>query len=278
MNLNNVISGFDLINENLSRKYDLIDHFTYTWKIWIDSYGKTEFNYSIPINGIVESIEKICSSNEFKRFVLIKGEVDFYKIVLENHKKNYLIIEPGQWHLLENNDLICISMPFSPIASIPEWYYDLCNYVDNKNIILFIDGAYLGTINKKIYIPKNCKFFSLSVSKCFNASGLRSGILFCDQITSTFKTKFLLKNYNYYAMEKVIELLKNNNYYACYAKNSSFALEFCKKNNLTMADSVVLGYTYNLDHPLKEKMNFNSALNILRIPLAREYRESNYLQ
>jgi histidinol-phosphate/aromatic aminotransferase/cobyric acid decarboxylase-like protein len=277
MNFKNIISGFD-VNENLSRKYDLIDHFASTWETWIDSYGKTKFDYSIPINGIVESIEKICSSNEFNRFVLIKGEVEFYRVILENHKKNFLIIEPGQWNLLENNDLICISMPFSPTASIPEWYFNLCDYINNKNIRLFIDGAYLGTINKKIYIPNNCKFFSLSVSKCFNASGLRSGILFCDQIISTFKTKFLLKNYNYYAMEKAIELLKKYNYYDCYTKHINFASEFCEKNNLTLSDSVVLGYTYKLNHELKEKMNFNSSLNIYRMPLAREYRELNSLR
>lgn len=277
MNLNNVIVGFDLENENLNRNYKLIEIFSNSWKIWVNNLGKTDFNYSIPINGIVESIEKICSSDDFDRFVLIKGEVDFYKVVLNTYKKNYIIIEPGQWNLIKNTDLVCLSMPFSPIASIPEWYSDLCEYADSNNLKLFIDGAYLGTIKKKIYIPQSCKFFSLSVSKCFNASGLRSGILFCDQLTSTFKTKFLLKNYNYFAMQKVIDLLNTYDYYHCYNHFFNFSSSFCEKNKLILSDSVVLGYTYDLQHELKEKMALNSSINILRMPLAREYKELYYL-
>ena len=77
-----LIKGFDLPNESLSRNYDLIPKYDLAWRDWLQTTGK-QFKNSIPTNGIVESIEKICSSNEYKRFVIIKGEVAFYKILLD---------------------------------------------------------------------------------------------------------------------------------------------------------------------------------------------------
>ena len=137
-------------------------------------------------------------------------------------------------------------MPFAPIASITDWYYDLCRYISTKKIYMFIDGAYLGTINKKLFIPDNCILFAVSTSKCFNASGLRTGILFCDKVPSLFKTKTYLQNYNYYSMEKAIELLNKYDYYYAYNKYASIQKEICKKYGLTVADSVVLGYKGDL--------------------------------
>jgi len=149
----NVIHGFDLPNENLNRQYSLVTRYEQTWRDWL---ALTKFNHAIPTNGIVESIEKICSSNDYVRFVIIENEVKFYQSILDYYNQNYIVIKPGEWDKLEENDLICLSMPFAPIASITDWYYDLCKYIQDKPIYMFIDGAYLGTINKRLYIPDNC--------------------------------------------------------------------------------------------------------------------------
>ena len=241
----NVIHGFDLPNENLNRQYSLVTRYEQTWRDWL---ALTKFNHAIPTNGIVESIEKICSSNDYVRFVIIENEVKFYQSILDYYNQNYIVIKPGEWDKLEENDLICLSMPFAPIASITDWYYDLCKYIQDKPIYMFIDGAYLGTINKRLYIPDNCILFAVSISKCFNASGLRAGILFCNEIPSLFKTKVHLANYNYYAMEKAIELLETYDYYYMYDTYAEIQKEICKKNKLTTADSVVLGYNKTSRH------------------------------
>ena len=238
-----VIYGFDLPNENLGRQYNLIQKYEQTWRDWL---GLIRFKHAIPTNGIVESIEKICSSKDYQIFVIIEGEVKFYELILRD--KNYTIIKASEWNKLQEGDLICLSMPFSPIGSIPDLYYGLCEYIKDKPIYMFIDGAYLGTINKKLHIPDNCILFAVSVSKCFNASGLRAGILFCEEIPSLFKTKVYIKNYNYYAMEKAIELLKKYDYYYMYDQYRDIQLKICKENNLTPADSVVLGYNCKSRH------------------------------
>jgi histidinol-phosphate/aromatic aminotransferase/cobyric acid decarboxylase-like protein len=241
----NVIHGFNLPNENLDRKYSLINQYEEAWRDWL---ALTKFDHAIPTNGIVESIEKICSSSDYNRFVIIENEVKFYQSILDNYNQNYIVIKPGEWDRLEANDLICLSMPFAPIASITDWYYDLCEYIQDKPIYMFIDGAYLGTINQRLYIPDNCILFAVSISKCFNASGLRAGILFCNNIPSLFKTKVHLANYNYYAMEKTIELLQTYDYYYMYDTYANIQKEICEKNNLIAADSVVLGYNETSRH------------------------------
>lgn len=241
----NVIYGFDLPNENLARQYSMSYEYELVWRDWL---SLTKFKVGIPTNGIVESIEKICSSKDYKRFVIIKGEVKFYESILKHYNQNFIEIEPGQWGQLSDGDLICLSMPFAPIGSITDWYFDLCEYIEGKPIYMFIDGAYLGTINKKLYIPDNCILFACSISKCFNASGLRAGILFCDEVPSLFKTKVYLANYNYYAMEKAIDLLKTYDYYYTYDTYINTQIEVCKKYNLIQADSVLLGYDKNSRH------------------------------
>ena len=236
-----LIKGFDLPNESLSRNHNLIPKYDLAWRDWLQTTGK-QFKNSIPTNGIVESIEKICSGNEYNRFVIIKGEVAFYKILLEYHSKNYIEIEPNEWDKLQDDDLICLSMPFSPIASIPDWYKTLCDYIENKNIYMFIDGAYLGTIKKKIHIPDNCILFATSISKCFNASALRAGILFYDKVPVLFKSKVLIKNYNYISMKKTIELLDKYDYYYTYNNYWHVQKMICAGWNLKAADSVLVGY------------------------------------
>lgn len=270
--MKNIITGFNLPNEHLSRNYELVKTYENVWLNWLNTTGKKKFNFNIPINGIVESIEKICSSSEFERFVLIRGEVDFYKNVLLNYSKNFIIIDPGQWNLLKDNDLICLSMPFSPFGNIPEWYFDLIKYTSNKNIFLFIDGAYLGTIEKTLYIPANCKYLAVSVSKCFNASGLRSGILFCDHVLKNFVIKKNLENYNYYAMEKTIDLLTKYNSLYTFNKYRQFQVDVCKKYNLIPSESVVLGYTFDLNNEYKQIMNFNKELNVLRYSISKDLK------
>lgn len=239
----NVIHGYDLPNESLGRNYDLIEKYENAWRSWL---GLSSFEYAIPTNGIVESIEKICSSKDYKRFVIIENEVKFYESILKNYNQNYIVIRPYDWAVLHEDDLICLSMPFSPIASIPTWYYDLCRYIKDKSIFMFIDGAYLGTIGEKLHIPENCKLFAVSVSKCFNASGLRSGMLFCEHVPTLFKTKVHLANYNYYAMAKTIELLNEYDYYYMYDTFRDTQLKICEEQGLTPADSVVLGYNKDL--------------------------------
>ena len=266
----NVIYGYDT-QEFLGRNYGLIDPFCDTWKGWLEFaiYGKRNFQKSIPINGIVEAIEKICTSN-FKRFVIFKGEVKFYEHIFKTYKKDYIILDPKDFDKITPSDLVCLSMPFSPTASIPLWYKELCQYLEKNNIDTFIDGAYIGTINKKVYIPSTCKFFAVSCSKPFNASGLRSGILLCDKILENFKTKVKLGNYNYYSMLKSIELLDNYNCFYAYNKFRKLQENFSVKNTLLCGDSVVLSYTKDNNHHLKEQMIYNCDLNLYRlcIPMA----------
>lgn len=236
-----VIHGFDLPNESLSRDYGLVSRYDKTWRSWLQTEGKV-FDHSIPTNGIIESIEKICSSNEYKRFVIIQDEVEFYSLILRYHSKNFTVIKAGDWNRLQEDDLICLSMPFSFNGSIPDWYQDLCNYIEDKKINMFLDGAYLGTINKKLYIPDNCILFATSISKCFNASGLRAGILFYDKLPSLFKAKFLIANYNYTSMRKAIELLNIYDYYYMHRNYWHIQKLVCATHNIQPADSVILGY------------------------------------
>lgn len=263
----NIINGYSLPNLNYDRNYELIEKFNKTWYEWLQPtlLNKTNFKYHMPINGIVEAIEKICSSQDYERYVIFEGEVKYYENILKIYKKKFIKIKYNQLDKIENNDLVCCSMPFSPFGSIPEWYSDLCSFVEEKNIPMFIDGAYLGTVNKKVYIPTTCIFFAASVTKCFNAPALRSGILMFDNLLSTFCAKYKLANYNYYSMEKAITLLNNFDCFYTYNKYIKQYLKFCSTNNLEISDSVVLAYTYNFDHKLKNKMQVNNDLKILRL-------------
>lgn len=272
----NVIHGYDTVY-SLGRNYDLIEPFVQSWKSWLEPaiYGKKEFKIKIPINGIVEAIEKICTSN-FKRFVIFEGEVKFYQHIFETYNKEYIVINPTQFNQIESEDLVCLSMPFSPVASVPIWYADLYQYLEKNNIPVFIDGAYIGTIGKSIYIPKTCKFFAVSCSKPFNAGGLRSGILFCDEIIDNFKSKVKIANYNYYAMEKTIELLDQFDCFYAYNNFRSLQENYSIKNNLICSESVVLSYTKDENHPLVHKMIYNENLQLYRLCIPMALKELNF--
>ena len=89
MEINNrphVIHGFDLPEQNLGRQYELIDQYETAWRDWL---ALNKFEHAIPTNGIVESIEKICSSKDFTRFVIIENEVKFYQLILDHYNQNY---------------------------------------------------------------------------------------------------------------------------------------------------------------------------------------------
>jgi len=263
----NVIHGYNIFEKKLNRQYDLIDPYISSWIKWFmpGICGKTTFKHYIPINGIVEAIEKICSNKTFNRFVILQGEVPFYENILKAQKQNYIKINPNNLSEIKSGDLVCISMPFSATASIPDWYKELCDYLEKHNIQSFIDGAYIGTINKSVYIPSTCIFFSLSCSKPFNASGLRSGILCCEEILDSFIPKIKLANYNYYTMETSIELLEKYNCFYVYNYFRRLQEDYCSLHNLICSDSVVLSYTFNLDHNLKDIMIYNDDLKMYRL-------------
>lgn len=262
----NVIKGITVkVTENYQRNYELIDVFNNAWIEWLKLGVQNQlyFQNYIPTNGIVESIEKICSDSSFGTFGILHGEVGFYKQIFKAYNINYKIIKTIDDMI--NIDLICMSYPFSAYGSITDFQSNIVDYCEKNNIKMFLDGAYIGTTGNLFSIPKCCEFLALSASKPFNAPGLRSGILFTKQsIPKNFKTKIYLGNYNYFSMPQVISLLQENSIFSLYQNYRKFQEKIANTYKLDYGQSVILLYTKNLNHQLAGSMIYNDDCKIYR--------------
>lgn len=257
----------------LTRHDTNVDEHIKLWKDWLLKDDLLDISFdkyiAMPTQGIVEAIEKICSQRNIKRYVLIAGEVPFYQLSLSKQERNFIVIQPKEYQQIKQGDLLCLSMPFSPFASMMNWYDSLMQYCDLNNIDVFLDCAYFGTTNKKIRIYDCVKYLSFSLSKPYGIPGLRAGILFCKTIPDMLKTKYAIYNYHFYAMKKANEYLQTYSPLYSYNTYRDDQLRVCEEFQLIPSDSVVLGYTSNLDHVKRDLMNHNEEVDILRLPISK---------
>lgn len=153
------------------------------WRHWLQcsSYnqvtGLNTMLYSAFCPGVTDAFGEFIARYPSRRVRVSRSDFVLTKILCRSWHRSWLSLEEAE---LDNNDCLIMSLPFSGNGSFyPEWD-NILNECNQKQIPVFIDGAYFG-ISHGIRYPLEYQCitdFSISLSKNLAGNPLRLGIRF----------------------------------------------------------------------------------------------------
>jgi hypothetical protein len=146
----NVLDFLNTLSINLPHTLsnkDISDEFCKSYFHWIESStlnyfkGLDKFPYKCYSNGTTEAFDKFYMKNSTRRFRCFSGEYMYHRLAWRNYYPNWKLIEED---ILDINDAVVISLPFSDTGGIHQSYEEVLKTCDRLGIPVLIDCAYFG--------------------------------------------------------------------------------------------------------------------------------------
>lgn len=179
----------NLIDEifHLKKPIDVQEEFLSYYKTWIESsslnnfLGLDSFNRYVSL-GVTQGIDDFISYcyKSKKQLKIFKGE---YPYVRSTYGNNIKYIED---FLLEKNDAVIISSPFSATGDLHPRWCETISTCNQLQIPVFVDCAFFGTCSDiSINFNEPCiDTVAFSLTKGLNCGNFRSGIIFTKRTDS----------------------------------------------------------------------------------------------
>lgn len=233
-----------LDNEEIKRKY------LQTYKRWMftthpNIKGWEDYNELCFTQGTTESFAQFyLRFRESKRLRLAKGEY-FYHQMMKGlwYKHKFAWLDED---VIEQDDVVLISIPFSDTGAVPEYLEKLLEDCDKKKVPVMLDLAYVNlAVDQKVNLTHKCiEYVVSSLSKVFPVELYRIGIRMQRQ---KFEDQLYVvneKNYNYinvlgaYVGTKLMEKYPADYIFKKYREKQ---LNMCTKLNIQASPCVYFG-------------------------------------
>lgn len=240
------LQNIDVRLETVFDDITIVDTFLDEYENWIldgqNQYvGLENFRYKNYSLGTTEAFDKFYMINHNKRFRCFKGEYSYHQVAWKNHPDFFSYIEDG---VLETNDAVIISYPFSDTGNKHVDYDNILKICQEKNIPVLIDCAYTCiSSDMEIDLSYDCiTDVVFSLSKIFPIAHARVGMRFSR--LDYDDTLFMYNKISY--TNKVgasIGLSFIRNFRCDYITNKyrPKQIEFCKKLEVEPSDTVLFG-------------------------------------
>jgi hypothetical protein len=137
--------------------------------------GIEQYPFKCFSQGTSEAFEKCYMNYSHRRFRCFKGEYVYHKLAWRDNKFNWKYLEDD---VLESNDVVIISQPFSDTGNQHPLLDDILNQCDKLDVPVIIDCCYFGICsNVNFDFTRPCiKEITFSLSKTFPVSHIRIGM------------------------------------------------------------------------------------------------------
>ena len=181
-----VIDSIDRILRDIDlAKISSITNFNHdkSWRSWIMNtpynhvQGLDSFVYSAFVPGTTDAFGEFIARYPTRRIRVSRNDFVLTEILARSWNRTLLHLEDA---LLDQNDCVIISLPFSGNGSYYQHWNDLLDQADLFEVPVFLDAAYFGISHGIDYpLHRSCiKDFAISLSKPLAGNQLRLGIRF----------------------------------------------------------------------------------------------------
>jgi len=270
----NVISAIDSIFKNINAvevlsDYNLLDKFTSNYRKWlitsnnIELIGLSKFKYATYIHGTVQGFDLFYAEFSQRRFRCFRGEFLYHTLSWRNNY-NFKYLDDN---ILDKNDAVVISIPFSDNGAIHPDTNVILKQCDELNIPVLIDSAYIN-LSKNISINLNHKCIHticFSLSKTFYSVdrlrvGLRLQKKFNDDPIDVFNSFKMVNNIGLHVAINLMNIFNSDYIVEKYSKKQN---QICKKFNLIPSNCINFGLGNN------EYCEFNRGGEFNRVCISR---------
>lgn len=203
--------------------------------------GLEHFPHACFTNGTTEAFDKFYCKHSTRRFRFFKGEFVYHRLSCRNNGFDWKYIEDD---VLDKNDVVIVSLPFSDTGNKHEDLDKLLQNCDTLDIPVLLDCAYFGICaGLEINLNHSCiKEVTFSLSKTFYSAYLRIGMRLTrvdddDPLFVTNKMGYVNR------MSAHIGLILLNTFDSDYIYNRyrQRQLEYCEILNVEPSHCVIFG-------------------------------------
>ena len=166
-------------------KINSFEHIDYerSWRNWIASSnynkitGLDSFKYSAYLSGSSNAFPEFIARYPGRRIRTSRSDFVLTRILAREQKRDFLPLEED---VLDDNDCVVLSHPFSGNGKTLLNYQTLLIAADKLNVPVMIDACYVGISHGIDYdLNHNCiKEINFSLSKNYSLTHIRAGIRF----------------------------------------------------------------------------------------------------
>jgi len=214
---------------------------------WIQStknnsvQGLGHFPHACFTNGTTEAFDKFYSKHSSRRFRFFKGEFVYHRLSCRNNGYDWKYIEDD---ILDKNDVVIVSLPFSDTGNKHEDLDKLLETCDILDIPVLLDCAYFGVCaNIEIDLNHSCiKEVTFSLSKTFYSAYLRMGMRLTridddDPLFVTNKMGYINRLSAYIGL-RLLNTFSPDYIYDTYRERQ---IEYCKILDVESSNCVIFG-------------------------------------
>jgi hypothetical protein len=255
----------EFIEKNITSQYLYSDHivktFLNTYFAWIQEsklnklHGLKKFDKLSYVHGTSQSFDFFYAENKDRRMRCFKGDFIYHQLSWRNNYPNWKFLEDD---VVDRNDAVIISVPFSDFGSEHSQTQKILNTCDELNVPVFIDCAYYSIARGIDFnLDRPCiKAVAFSLSKAFYGTerlriGMRCKKEFNDDPVDVFN-----------GVDMVSRLGAGVGYALCTSFGTDYnqnkfrkkQLEICEKSGIIPSDCVIFGLAEK-DHKLFHDYN-----------------------
>jgi hypothetical protein len=251
---------------------DITQQFCKEYKDWISTTnlnsvkGLEKFEYSVFSNGTSQAFDMFYIKNKDRRFRCFKGEYIYHQLAWRNNWPDWKFIDDG---IIEENDAVVISLPFSNTGNAHDDLTSLLFLCDKLSVPVLLDCVYFGTCaNIDFDFTHDCiTDIVFSLSKTFPVAHARIGMRLTKTDDDDLMFVYDKINYNNRISAKLgLELIRKYHPDYIYNKYAPQQEAMCEHLHIDQSNTVLFGLDWNNAYP-----EYNRGCNVNRLGLHKQY-------
>ena len=232
----------DSIAKVTQNQYDL------AWRTWLggSAYNTVRGLGTMPFSsfaaGTTPAFGEFIARHPHRRVRVSRNDFVLTKILCHSWSRTWVPLEED---VLDQNDCVIVSQPFSGNGSLFPGWHQLMDQADKLSVPVFLDGSYFGISHGVQYdLSRPCiTDFAVSLTKNLAGNSLRLGVRFTreqqdDGITAAAIGSDIFDRLGSHIALKLLEQFPHDWFVHQY-RDHSFIL--CRKNGLTPTNVLTLG-------------------------------------